>query len=127
MQPSAANIPDRPPSARELLAFYLEAGVDCALLEEPPNRLTDPDIAPVPVARVTTDRKVLKPSEPVAAPRADALPTPEVAIASAREAAGTAPTLEALRTLLENLEGCAQKTTATRLLFADGNPHPLVK
>lgn len=126
MHPSAANIPDRPPSARELLAFYLEAGVDCALLEEPPNRLTDPDIAPVPVARVTADRKVLKPSEPVAAPRADALPAPEVAIASAREAAGTAPTLEALRTLLENFDGCALKTTATRLVFADGNPQARV-
>jgi DNA polymerase len=40
----------------------------------------------------------------------------------AREAARTAPTLEALRALLENFEGCALKNTATRLVFADGNP-----
>ena len=47
---------------------------------------------------------------------------PEAAIASAREAARTAPTLEALRALLENFDGCALKHTATRLVFADGNP-----
>jgi len=27
------------PTARELLAFYLEAGVDCALSDTPVNRL----------------------------------------------------------------------------------------
>ena len=32
------------------------------------------------------------------------------------------PTLEALRALLENFEGCALKNTATQLVFADGNP-----
>ncbi|MGB3504642.1 MAG: uracil-DNA glycosylase, partial [Xanthobacteraceae bacterium] len=44
------------------------------------------------------------------------------AIASARDAARTAPTLEALRALLETFDGCALKQTATRLVFADGNP-----
>ncbi|MDA9538349.1 DNA polymerase, partial [Bradyrhizobium sp. CCBAU 21362] len=43
-------------------------------------------------------------------------------IASAREAARTAPTLEALRELMQGFEGCALKHTATRLVFADGNP-----
>ena len=37
--------PDPAPTVQQLLAFYLEAGVDCALTEEPVNRLTDPDIA----------------------------------------------------------------------------------
>ena len=36
--------PDRAPTVQQLLAFYLEAGVDCALTEEPVNRLSDPDI-----------------------------------------------------------------------------------
>ena len=40
----------------------------------------------------------------------------------AREAAASAPTLEALRELLERFEGCPLKHTATRLVFADGNP-----
>jgi hypothetical protein len=32
-------MPEPAPNVRELLAFYLEAGVDCALTEEPVNRL----------------------------------------------------------------------------------------
>ncbi|MGA7803530.1 uracil-DNA glycosylase, partial [Bradyrhizobium sp.] len=32
------------------------------------------------------------------------------------------PTLQALRELLEKFDGCALKATATRLVFADGNP-----
>ena len=55
-------------------------------------------------------------------PRSRLAPAPEAAIASAREAARTAPTLEALRALLERFDGCALKSTATRLVFADGNP-----
>ena len=62
---------------------------------------------------------------PAAAPavsRSEIAPAPEAAIASAREAARTAPSLEALRALLENFDGCALKHTATRLVFSDGNP-----
>ena len=54
--------------------------------------------------------------------RSEIAPAPEAAIASAREAARTAPSLEALRALLENFDGCALKHTATRLVFSDGNP-----
>ena len=54
--------------------------------------------------------------------RTEAGPGTEAAILSAREAARTAPTLDALRALLENFDGCALKATATRLVFADGNP-----
>ena len=44
-------IPEPAPNLRQLLAFYLEAGVDCALAEEPVDRLSEPDapIAPTPV------------------------------------------------------------------------------
>lgn len=112
-----------PPTVRELLAFYLEAGVDCALLDEPPNRLLDPEIAPPPAA-VASPPASRPASTPVAMARqpAAAAPAPDVAIASARDAARTAPTLEALRALLETFDGCALKQTATRLVFADGNP-----
>ena len=37
--------PDRAPTVHELLAFYLEAGVDCALMDEPVNRVSDDSIA----------------------------------------------------------------------------------
>ena len=56
------------------------------------------------------------------AARSEAAPAPEVAIQSAREAARTAPSLEVLREMLEKFDGCALKSTATRLVFADGNP-----
>src|SRR6266852_9307673 len=43
-----AMTPDPAPTVQQLLAFYLEAGVDCALTDEPVNRLSDPDIIPGP-------------------------------------------------------------------------------
>lgn len=41
---------------------------------------------------------------------------------AAREAAKSAKTLEELRALLENFNGCGLRATATQLVFADGNP-----
>src|SRR3954466_8848947 len=118
--------PDPAPTVQQLLAFYLEAGVDCALTDEPVNRLADPDIAPAPpkteLREAAVQRTFAQAPITIAAPRADAMIAPEAAISSAREAARTAPTLEALRALLENFDGCALKRTATRLVFADGNP-----
>ncbi|MFL6827023.1 MAG: uracil-DNA glycosylase family protein [Bradyrhizobium sp.] len=120
MSRQAAVTPENAPTVQQLLAFYLEAGVDCALAEEPIDRLSDPDLisaaskpAQPPTARTAA-------ATPVA--RAEAGPGTEAAILSAREAARTTPTLDALRALLENFDGCALKATATRLVFADGNP-----
>jgi uracil-DNA glycosylase family 4 len=120
--------PDPAPTVAQLLAFYLEAGVDCALAEAPVNRLADPDIAPAPRPSVLQASESAAPqpvrnfAAPAPAARGEATPAPEAAIQSAREAARTAPTLEVLRELLENFDGCALKSTATRLVFADGNP-----
>jgi uracil-DNA glycosylase len=115
--------PDSAPNVQQLLAFYLEAGVDCALTEAPANRLSDPDIAS---AAAPLPKAVRTMPAPVLAARGEAAPAPEVAILSAREAARTAPSLEVLRDLLENFDGCALKSTATRLVFADGNPRARV-
>src|ERR1700684_4005721 len=117
-------MPDPAPTVQQLLAFYLEAGVDCALTEEPVNRLADPDIVPAaPEASPKPLRTVPAASSPGnLVPRGEATAPPEAAIMSAREAARTAPSLEALRALLEKFDGCALKFTATRLVFADGNP-----
>src|SRR5580704_10418017 len=117
--------PDPAPTVSQLLAFYLEAGVDCALSDAPVNRLADPDIRPVeatpaPAAPARAMPAMISPA------RAEPPPAPEQAIASAREAARTAPTLAVLRDLLEKFDGCALKSTATRLVFADGNPRARV-
>jgi uracil-DNA glycosylase family 4 len=123
--------PESAPTLQQLLAFYLEAGVDCALSEEPVNRLSDPDLISarreIPEASETRAPREAAPkpvniTPAIPAMRGAAAPAPEAAILSAREAARTAPTLEALRALLETFDGCALKSTATRLVFADGNP-----
>ena len=41
--------------------------------------------------------------------------------------ARTAASLEVLREMLEKFDGCALKSTATRLVFADGNPKARIK
>ncbi|MGJ4891581.1 uracil-DNA glycosylase [Bradyrhizobium sp. HKCCYLRH3099] len=118
--------PEPLPDVRQLLAFYLEAGVDCALADEPINRLVEPEPAPAAVAPAARQAAAPQPGRPaspaIIPPRGEPPPPPDAAIASAREAARTAPTLQALRELLENFDGCALKQTASRLVFADGNP-----
>ena len=123
--------PDPTPTIHQLLAFYLEAGVDCALGEEPANRLSDLEAAPKPAAASFTSpildetnrpRPVKPAFTPVPPMLVEPTPSPDAAVASAREAARTAPSLEALKSLLEDFDGCSLKSTATRLVFADGNP-----
>jgi uracil-DNA glycosylase family 4 len=122
--------PESAPTVQQLLAFYLEAGVDCALTDAPVNRLSDPETAPPPPGpeprQTPPARTFMQNSAAVPAAHAEAAVTPDVAIHSAREAARTAPSLEALRDLLEKFDGCALKSTATRLVFADGNPQARV-
>lgn len=114
------------PTLHQLLAFYLEAGVDCALAEEPVNRMTDdaPAAREAPARPTAASAPIVRPAAPPIA--ASLAPAPEAAIVSAREAARSAPTLEVLRGLLETFDGCALKSTASRLVFGDGNPQARV-
>jgi uracil-DNA glycosylase len=116
--------PERSPSPQELLTFYVEAGVDCAIGEEPVNRLADEVPQPsAPVIEAPRAERTLPPpaARPAPAP-AVAPPPPEAAMMSARESAGGARSLDELRALLESFDGCALKFTASRLVFSDGNP-----
>src|ERR1700748_2116589 len=65
-----APTPEPAPTLQQLLAFYVEAGVDCALGEEPVNRLADPDTAAPPrvLAQPATRARVSRPT-PLAPPR----------------------------------------------------------
>ena len=136
--------------ARELLAFYLDAGVDAPVGEVAVDRFADnaPTSPPAESGRSeshafpaavrgeapsnndpTADRvarsgppasgkeRIFTPAAPAA---------PEAAIMAAREAARSAKNLEELRALLEAFEGCMLRATATRLVFADGNPQARV-
>jgi uracil-DNA glycosylase len=131
----------RPKAARELIAFYLDAGVDALLGEEPVDRMTD-DVAAARLgaaasaaAEEKTARRVRGESPlPIAGsqaapqrPASAAAPvSPETAVMAAREAAKNATTLDELRALLADFDGCALRATATQLVFADGNPQSRV-
>jgi uracil-DNA glycosylase family 4 len=135
-------------AARELLAFYVEAGADAVIGEEPANWLADPapgdlspslpqpraepapsepvragsfDASPAPVGR-DLRRGVASNASPMVRPPAAAPLSPDAAVTAAREAARTAASLEDLRGILNGFNGCALKTTATQLVFADGSP-----
>jgi DNA polymerase len=116
--------PTRKKPARDLLDFYLEAGVDALVGEQPVNRLAavepQPVRAPQP-AVLPPDLEIKGRTSPPAAP-----PPPDQAAMAAREAARSAETLEELRAMLERFDGCALKATATQLVFADGNPQARV-
>lgn len=114
---------EAPPTPDQLLRFYLEAGVDAVLSDEPVNRLAGDEPTPAPQALPPPPPAAAAANAAPAAPAvAMAPPAPEVAAMAAREAAGAARTLEELRGLLERFDGCALKATATQLVFSAGNP-----
>src|SRR6202043_2189484 len=53
---------------------------------------------------------------------AEPAPPAEAIVASARDQAAAAQDLDDLREKLSRFEGCGLKTTATRLVFGDGDP-----
>jgi uracil-DNA glycosylase family 4 len=126
---------ERDLAARELLAFYQEAGVDALVGETPVDRLAGEPAAPAAAAEVggaqATSRQASRPAvapmnEAPPRPAAAPLPSPDAAVMAARQAAKSATSLEELRAMLDRFEGCALRTTATQLVFADGNPEARV-
>ncbi len=124
--------PDRSKAARELLAFYLEAGVDALLAEEPVDRFADQDpprgLAEAAEAAARRPPAPLRRAQPppAAAATASAGPAaplaPDAAASDARALARKAASLDELRDLLDRFEGCELKRHAKQLVFADGNP-----
>src|SRR5262245_40621066 len=134
--------PDRAKAARELLAFYIEAGVDGLVADAPTNWLADPAMSALDAAEpqppqpreqsfgLPANERRPRELPPKDRPAGDersiaaaAAPlAPDVAIMAAREAAKSAATLDELRAILSTFQGCALRTTATQVVFADGNP-----
>src|SRR5262249_36196516 len=126
-------IPDNTKAAREILAFYIEAGVETPLGEEAIDRFAEPAAMasqPAGVNAPAVPRQApMRGPPPAAAQSAVALretgpapPAPDTATLAAREAAKSAASLDELRSILNQFDGCALKATATQLVFADGNP-----
>jgi uracil-DNA glycosylase family 4 len=136
--------PEADKAARELLAFYLEAGVDAPVGEESVDRFADISSFTSPPAGEVDARSAAggasassheskSPPSPTlprkgggsgaeSAASFTAPPPPDAAAMAAREAVNGIATLEDLRAALDVFEGCALKGTATQLVFADGNP-----
>ena len=129
--------PDTANALRALLAFYAEAGVASFVREEPVNRLAEPAMPPAtaplpaedtpraasePAPSRTLAARAPSPETPQLAPIPASATSPEAATMAAREAAGSAATLDELRAILDRFDGCALKTMAKQLVFADGNP-----
>ncbi|MGC1746635.1 MAG: uracil-DNA glycosylase [Pseudolabrys sp.] len=114
-------IPSRNTAARDLLDFYAETGVDALLGESPVDRFasTEPAEPAAPSMHPGTPAADLN-SVARAAPAAP--PAPDEAVMQARSVAKNAKTLDELRAILDRFEGCALKSTASQLVFADGNP-----
>jgi DNA polymerase len=108
-----------------LLDFYVEAGVDLALDEEPVDRLSESaraaesgrTEAPSPLPERPSLQRIVQRIDAKALPA-----SPDAAAQTAREQAANAHTLGELEALLANFEGCGLKVTAKSLVFADGNP-----
>jgi uracil-DNA glycosylase len=143
-----------PAELRAILAFYVEAGVDAVLQEEPVDRFAgdarpafrpEPGASPAPDqaprsaadAEVAAARPARAPllaggggANPRAAfppqPVADAPPSADAAVMAARELAKSAASLDDLRALLDGFEGCGLRKTAKQLVFAAGNPQAKV-
>jgi uracil-DNA glycosylase len=136
------TVPATAKDVRDLIAFYLDAGVDSAVAEEPINHFADrpepiAQARETPAAAPRIDRgerpfNQMRPPAPALRagndtadiPRSAATTpvSPEAAVMAAREAARTAQNLDELRALLDNFEGCMLRATATQLVFAAGNP-----
>jgi DNA polymerase len=129
--------PDRTKAARELLAFYAEAGVDGVLREQPTNHF-GPEESPANSATdaaqqrstpalALTGSRVRQPEPTTAGTAAPNAPgatlplSPDTAVMAAREAARNAASLDELRAIMTGFQGCALRVTATQLVFADGN------
>src|SRR5499427_4179766 len=128
---------DRKEAARALLDFYREAGVDALLEETASDRFASEQASAAPAARAEVARPKAEAStaarsvpvrerEPPGRTAAAVPASPDAAVMAARAAAKSAASLEELRALLDRFEGCALRTTATQLVFADGNPRARV-
>lgn len=117
--------PDHSKAARDLLAFYSEAGVD-ALLGETPVDCLGEQPAPPPAEPRPARANPAEPARNPLPPAASVPPPPEEAVMAARVAAKSAASLDELRAILTSFEGCALRATAKQLVFADGNPRAKV-
>lgn len=112
---------DDPPAALDALAWLVAAGADEAIDALPADRFASASRAPTP----DITPAIIAPAEP-RRPMPPSIPEIPLgtheASAAARELAAAATSLHELREAIARFEGLTLKSTATNLVFADGNP-----
>lgn len=115
---------------REILEWYVEAGVDVLLEDNPIDRFNETPPPPKQKPNVTSGQS---PAERLAQ-KAEASPRPAptikpqatmpdgAAVDAAKKLVEGINSLEALKEAVSNFEGCNLKRTAKSLVFSHGNP-----
>ena len=115
-------------NSKELLQWYIDAGVDEAVDEETVDCFA---ISPLRGGRgggVYEENIVNNAPLPTSPPQGEGLKntplhhTPSAAAATARQLAQKASTLDELEAAVRAFDGCAIKKTASKTVFCDGNP-----
>lgn len=103
-----------------LLEWYIDAGVDEAIGDEPVNRFValEKPIAPVQQIPETPPSPPLPPKGLGSALHH----SPAAAVTAARILVESCNNIAALEDAVRNFDGCAIKKTASKTVFADGNP-----
>lgn len=110
-------------NVRELMRWYLDAGVDETISDTPVDRFVAEGTSAPPSTK-PSGAEVRSPETPAKEPQDNALPKgAEAAIHDAVGLASNANSVEELRAALEAFEGCPLKKTATNLVFTDGDPN----
>jgi uracil-DNA glycosylase family 4 len=104
-----------------LLEWYVEAGVDEAIGDEPINRFSGSDNAMPPAQEISETPST--PPQPLKVGGSVLHHSPAAAITASRALAEKATTIADLEDAVRNFDGCAIKRTASKTVFADGNPN----
>lgn len=118
----SADVKQPSPDLAELLRFYAQAGVDEALSEEAVDRFAESSMRPAPQPQPQSQPPITTRPDPARHAATSAALPDEAQAARARELARQAATLDELRAILTDFDGCNLKLTAKQLVFADGNP-----
>jgi len=110
--------------SRQLLEWYIDAGVDEATGEEKLSYFSLKDTPPpheagsaaAEIQAALSQPQTAKPVSP------SIVHNPTGAALAAREKAQKAQTLDELEAMVRAFDGCAIKKTASKTVFADGNP-----
>jgi uracil-DNA glycosylase family 4 len=107
----------------DTLTWFTQMGVDETLAEKPVNHLIKTKPANEAAVQLATKPAVVKAVAPASSPISkEALQSPELLIARAKELAHKASSLEELRHAVSSFDALTICKTATNLVFGDGNP-----